>query len=240
MLQRSRAGRPAAIAWRAASRSATAWIALVVGVTALHASGLLEMSFRRLDRTYEALVEELAPIEIGPARVRLRSPEHSLRILRHRATLAPSKAGGHDVALEVSFTGQGRVEADVEMGAVVSQLADDLVVPEQTLSLEGRAGIARTEEGYQVTVLAVPESVSVKIQSRLAGRLVGLCRPMTLVLVSLDCAALEQALGSITVPLPEPGAQYLLPFSEVDADERARFDAYLDELSGVAPATPPS
>lgn len=237
MPQRSRAGRSAAGARRAAPVSAI-WLALAGGALALHAGNVLEMSFRSLDRTYEALVDELAPIEIGPARVRLRSPEHSLRILRHRATLVPSKAGGHDVALEVSFSGSGRVEADVEMGAVASQLADDLVVPEQTLVLEGRAGISRTEEGYQVTVLAVPESVSVKIQSRLAGRLVGLCRPMALVLVSLDCVALEQALGSITVPLPAPGSEYVLPFSEVDADERARFDAYLDEASGVAPTAP--
>ena len=229
----------AAGARRAASRSAI-WLALAGAAIALHASSALEMSFRRLDRTYEALVDELAPIEIGPARVRLRSPEHSLRVLRHRAALAPAEEGGHDVALEVSFSGSGRVEADVEMGAVASHLADDLVVPEQTLKLEGRAGIARIESGYVVTVLEVPEAVSVKIQSRLAGRLVGLCRPMTLVLVSLDCVALEQALGSITVPLPAPGSEYLLPFSEIDADERARFDAYLDEAPGVAPTAPPS
>jgi hypothetical protein len=59
---------------------------------------------------------------------------------------------------------------------------------------------------------------------------------MALVLVSLDCVALEQALSVVTVPLPEPGAEYLLPFAEVEADERARFDAYLDQLP--TPAVP--
>jgi hypothetical protein len=209
-------------------------VVLAGGALALWAGAGLELSFRRLDRTYEALVEELAPIEIGPAHVRLRSPEHALRILRHLAILEPAKTGGHRLTLQVSFEGHGRVEADVVLGAVASQLADDLVIPEQTLRLEGRVSIARAEDGYQVAVLEAPESVAVRIQSRLAGRLVGLCRPMALVLVSLDCAALEQALGSITVPLPAPGSEYLLPAAEVEADERALLDAYLDELGAAA------
>jgi hypothetical protein len=196
----------------------------------------IDLSFRRLDRTYVAVVDQLAPIEIGPAKVALRSPDHSLRILRHLAQLAPDPAGGHRIVLEVTFEGRGRVEADVVMGAVASQLADDLVIPHQTLRLEGRAAISRSPDGYQVTALELPESIDVQIQSRLAGRLVGLCRPMALVLVSLDCAALEQALSVVTVPLPEPGAEYLLPFAEVEADERARFDAYLDQLP--TPAVP--
>jgi hypothetical protein len=213
---------------RSSRRLALAWIVLAgVGFAAVAGPGI-ELSFRRLDRTYQSIVEQLAPIEIGPAHVSLRSPDHSLRILRHLARLTPDGTGGHRVALEVTFEGQGRVEADVVMGAVASQLADDLVIPEQTLALEGRVSIARDPEGYRVTALELPETATVQIQSRLAGRLVGLCRPMALVLVSLDCAALELALSSVAVPMPEPGAEYLLPAAEVEPDERALFDAYLD------------
>lgn len=211
-----------------AIRTAAGWLVAAGFAGMLLAGAGIDLSFRRLDRTYEAIVDQLAPIELGPAKVSLRSPQHSLRVLSHLARLTPD-GDGHRVALEVSFEGSGRVEADVVMGAVASQLADDLVIPRQTLRLEGRVGIARGEGGYVVTALELPATTSVRIQSRLAGRLVGLCRPMALVLVSLDCGALEQALSVVSVPLPEPGTAYLLPDIEIEADERARFDAYLSQ-----------
>jgi hypothetical protein len=236
-----RLGRPERVggATRRVGTARAAAVALVLAAWAapVLAGPTLEIFFRRLDRTYSSIVDRLAPIEIGPATVALRSPEHSLRILHHLATLEPDPAGGHRVAVEVRFAGEGRVEADVVMGAVASQLADDLVVPEQTLRLEGRAAIARVAEGYKVTALELPESIAVRIQSRLAGRLVGLCRPMALVLVSLDCGALEQALGVLHVPLPGSGAEYLLPAEEVEPDERARLDEYLRLPAPAAPGS---
>jgi hypothetical protein len=184
-------------------------------------------AFPQLNRSYDGLVDQLAPVQMGPALVQLRSPEHALTIRRHLADLAPTPEGDHRVRLELDFSGWGRLEADVTLGTVNSRLADEVVVPAQSLVLEGRARLERTEGGYLITPTELPGSVAVRIESRLAQRLFSLCRPMGLVLVNLDCPALESALSSIDVPLPEPGQGYLLPDAELTDDDRARLDGYL-------------
>ncbi|HVS14415.1 MAG TPA: hypothetical protein VMV46_10840 [Thermoanaerobaculia bacterium] len=184
-------------------------------------------TFERLNRVYEGVVDELAPVEMGPALVQLRSPEHALTIRRHLADLAPTSDGDHRIRLELAFSGWGRLEADVTLGTVTSRLNDDVVVPAQSVVLDGRARVARTEGGYLITPTELPRAVNVRIESRLARRLFSLCRPMGLVLVNLDCAALEAALSSIDVPLPDPGQAYLLPDAELTDADRERLDGYL-------------
>lgn len=113
------------------------------------------------------------------------------------------------------------------MGSVSTQLEDELALPAQGLTLKGRVGITPVEGGFSIEVLELPRSVRVRIESRLARQLFTLCRPMALVLVSLDCELLEDSLTNIEVPMPEPGSTYLLPREELSDAEVSALAAYL-------------
>jgi hypothetical protein len=191
------------------------------------AAGSTSFTFERLNRTFEGVVDRLAPVQVGPAQVVLRSPEHAFTLRRHVARLTPGAAGEHAVELEIDFSGWGQIEADVTMGTLSTRLTDRVVAPGQSLAISASARIERTEGGYLVTPTAVPPSVTVRIESQLARRLFSLCRPMGLVLVNLDCLALESALSTIDVPLPAPGESYLLPDAELTELEREGLDLYL-------------
>lgn len=183
--------------------------------------------FPLLNRTYEAFVQELTPVEIGPAHVILASPEHSLTVLDHRAILTPGEDGSHLATVELEFTARGRLEADLRIGTIESHVGDDLTVPRQRLTLSGRVRIARAPDGYLITALELPSSVEVRIESVLARRLFSICHQMALVLVNLSCSTLEEALTRLTVPLPAPGTRFELPDAELRKEDRDRLDAYL-------------
>ena len=50
---------------------------------------------------------------------------------------------------------------------------------------------------------------------------------MALVLVSLDCDAIERAVTLINAPLPEAGGEYLIPVEDTTPEERRAFDRFL-------------
>lgn len=205
---------------------------LVLGLLPRHHAGAESFEFHRLNRIYQAFLSELVPIDLGTVHVDLRTPAHSLTLVRHRALLQPAGDGEFTLDLEFRLSGWGRIDADVTMGKISSRLTDELAVPVQSVRLFSRVSILPTADGYAITTRVVQQEVLVQIESKLASRLFGLCRPMALVLVGLDCPALEQALTRVRVPLPAPGETYLLPYAEVDAAERARFDAYLSRNRG--------
>lgn len=210
-----------------ARTAAIAVAALIVGVTAPMRAESFE--FPLLNRTYEAFVTDLAPVEIGPAHVALSSPEHSLTVLEHRATLMPGGDGSHLATVELEFLASGRLEADLRIGGIESHVGDDLTVPRQRLVMSGRVSIVRAADGYHITALELPADVEVRIESLLARRLFSICHQMALVLVNLRCSELEQALTLLRVPLPEPGTTFSLPDSELRPEDRARLEAYLTE-----------
>jgi hypothetical protein len=196
---------------------------------------LLSWEFPRLNRTYSAFIEELAPVEVGAARILLSSPDHSLTLLRHRARLRPDGDGGHHTRLEVEFSARGRIDAAITFGRVQGQLHDDVVVPLQSTVLEGRVALRRGEDGYVVTTLALPQQMTVAIESELGSRLVSLCHQFALVLIQLDCQTLETALTSVTVSLPPPGESYLLPDAELTDEDRKSIESYLRLTAPTSP-----
>lgn len=215
-----------AVPRRAAAVAAAAVVLLVAPVAAEN------FEFPLLNRTYEAFIQDLTPVEIGPAHVSLSSPQHTLTVLEHHASLVPDGAGNHLAKVELELVASGRLEADVRIGAVKSHVVDDLVVPQQRLALSGRVRIVRTTDGYEITTLELPASVEIRIESLLARRLFSLCHQMALVLVSLQCKTLEEALTRVSVPLPEPGLAYLLPDAELRIEDRALLDSYLSRTAG--------
>ncbi len=185
------------------------------------------VSFERLNRVYEHLIDDLVPVSIGPAEIMLRSPEHALTVSHHAATLRPLESGVFEVALELEIAGSGRIDADVVIGSLESRLSQELTVPRQTLHLEGAITVRRAEEGYWITTERMPEAAQVRIESELGTQLFTVCRQMALVLVSLDCDAIERAVTLIRAPLPEAGGEYLIGLEDTTEDERKAFDRFL-------------
>lgn len=186
-----------------------------------------EFSFGALNRNYKDLVQELEPFQVGPASILVRSPQHVLRLVSHSARLIPSAAGGLDALLRVEFQGSGQIEADIEMTGLDTTVRDALVVPRQVLEIRGRLSVAQTEGGFLVRALELQPSIQVQIESELAARLFRICRPMGLVLVSLDCRELERSLTQLDVPLPQ-NESFFLADEEISAAEREALIRFLD------------
>ncbi len=185
------------------------------------------ISFERLDRVYEELIEDVALVDIGPAEVVLRSPEHALTVHRHEARLVARGDGNFETEVVLEVSGAGLILADIVIGSVKSQLTQELVVPRQTLELEGEVEIRRDAEGYHVRTVRLPATTRVRIESELGARLSAVCRQMALVLISLDCAAIERAVTLVDVALPAPGGEYLIPLEDTTPAERDLLDRFL-------------
>jgi hypothetical protein len=190
-----------------------------------------EFEFARLNRTYSQFVDQLQPVVLGPVEVLLRSPRHELQIAGHRAWLTPADPGIHNVRVDLELSGSGTINAVLRMAGLEGKLDDELTLPRQTLRMDGQIRLARTAAGYAIALVQAPPTVSVQIQSQLAGRLVPVCRQMALVLVTFDCTALEDALSRVQVPLPKPGTEFLLPIGEVTPEEAKALDGYLIEAA---------
>ena len=191
----------------------------------------VEFEFARLNRTYSQFVDQLQPVVLGPVEVLLRSPRHQLEISRHRAWLTPADGGTHTIRVDLELSGSGTINAVLRMAGLEGKLDDELTLPRQTLRMDGKIRLARTAAGYAIALVQAPPSVEVQIQSQLAGRLVPVCRQMALVLVTFDCAALEDALSRVQVPIPKPGTEFLLPIGEVTPEEAKALDSYLIEAA---------
>ena len=208
-----------------------AMLLLWVPAAAQQESGVHVVSFERLNRAYEHLIDDLVPVRIGPAEVMLRSPEHTLTVTHHAATLSSVDDDVFEAALELEIAGSGRIDADVTIGSLESRLSQELTVPRQTLYLEGAITVRRAEEGYWITTVRMPEAAQVRIESELGTQLFTVCRQMALVLVNLDCDAIERAVTLIQAPLPAAGAEYLIGLEDVTPEEREEFDRLLEENS---------
>jgi hypothetical protein len=209
-------------------RVAAIWaMALALAVAALPASAAVEFEFSRLNRTYTQFVQDLAPVVLGPVEVTLRSPEHELVLTGHRALLVPLADGTHRIQVTIELSGSGTIDAVLKAAGLEGKLEDALALPHQTLQMSGIIRLDPHAQGYDVTLVEAPEQVEVQIESRLAGRLVPMCRQMALVLVRFDCAALDDALSRVQVPIPKPPAEFLLPIGELTGEERQRLDAYV-------------
>lgn len=188
----------------------------------------IEFRFPALNRSYSQLVDVLAPIEIGPAVVEMSTPDHTLTLHDHKARVVPLGDGVFDVHIEVEAEGRGELIADLTIGVMKSHLEDLLILPRQQILAAGKVTVQTVEEGWWLTLVESQDEIVVHIQSRMAGRIVPLCRQMSLVLVALDCDLLEKTLSEIHVPAPEPGTQFFLARSDLSSQEAVTLQAFLD------------
>lgn len=186
------------------------------------------LQFARLNRTYPDAVTEIAPVTEGLVSIRLSSPSNQMTLRNHRLRLEPGLGGSHSAELRVEFEGKGRLVADVDVAGFGTRLEDNVVVPPQAANLEGRVKVRKVAGGYGVTPEQLPPRVAVRIESGLAGRVVGVCESASRIsLAAMDCAGLARRLSIASVPLPSAGEEFLLEAAELTPAERGQLDALL-------------
>jgi len=187
-----------------------------------------QFRFERFNRSYPEVIPEIAPIEQGPLTIQLSSPKSNLTLRSHFLRLEPGPGGSHSAELRVEFLGKGRLVADVDVAGLATRFQDDVLVPPQAATLEGRVRLAREPGAYVITTEQLPKQMKVRIQSGIAGQVVGFCdRIPALLAPDLDCERLNRLLSTATVPLPPAGESYLLEDADLTPEERSRLDAYL-------------
>jgi hypothetical protein len=197
---------------------------LLASVPAAAPAATLE--FERLNRTYTDVAGELAPLRLEPLVVRLASPAQTIVVHSHEVALEPLGGGRFRAAVTVELSGKGQLLADLDFGGGTPQrLADELVLPPQTLALAGEVEIARVAGGYRATALALPPALRIEIRSRLVGEILDACSGLALLsLGALDCTPVAEALERPRVPLPGPGAELFLADADLTAADRAALD----------------
>jgi len=192
-------------------------------------AGATVFEFDRLNRTYQMDDSQVAPVRQGPITIALSSPRNSLILKGHSVALKPLGDGRYQASVGLDLLGSGDLTADLTTDAGTSSRLEDLVVvPRQTVEVDGTVTFRRVPGGWDVTALSLPPAVALDIQSRLAGNLVTLCGQMA-VFLGLDCDGLDRSLSHVEVPLPPAGSVFFLPEAELTADEVARLEAYLGE-----------
>ena len=187
-----------------------------------------DLSFSSFNGSYSEPGATLAPVTEGPITVQLSSPENTFVLVANRLHLTALPDGTQRARWTADFHGQGKLIADFSVAGAPGRIEDEVVVPPQSRSVEGRVRLARGDGGWVMTAVELPPSVSVEIRSRVADSLVATCEGMAILpLVRLDCGAFRASLETATVPLPAAGETYFLPDARLTAAERQRLDAYL-------------
>lgn len=192
-------------------------------------TGPVELTFAAFNGRFSEPGAELGAVRQGPLTLTLASPTNAVEVLSHRLRLTPLGDGSHRAELSAALRGAGRLTADLRLSnGEPGRLVDDVVLPAQTVAIEGRVRLAPVADGYRVVPLELPATVGLEIESALAGRLAGLCTGLTLLTPgAVDCGGLERALSRVALPLPDAGEELLLPAAALSDDERRRLDEYL-------------
>ena len=210
-------------------RALVACLFLAVGLAVLAAgSASEEFRFAKWNGTYPDLVGDLAPVEQGALVLDLESPSNVVRLRSHRLVLTPLEEGTHRALLEVELQGGGDLVGDLSLGGITRPIDDRVVVPPQRLSIPGRVRIAPSTEGFDVTPVELPRTLTVSVQSQLGNQLLGLCEQVALFLIAGDCASLAESTQKVTVDLPPPGETYVVPSALVTPEERTALLRYLE------------
>jgi hypothetical protein len=213
---------------RALATVAAPALILLGGVAPGRSAVAGELQLERLNRAYSEVAPEILPIEEGPVTVRLSSPKNSLTVRSHRVRLEPGAGNSFTADLRIEISGKGWLVADVDVGGVGTRLQDEVLVPPQSLEMQGRVRLRKVRGGYEVTPEQLPKSISVRIQSGIGRRLVDLCDGVSsLPFSDVDCPSLERSLSRAVVPLPAPGESFLLEDSDLAPGERQQLDGAL-------------
>jgi hypothetical protein len=201
---------------------------LVTGATLADGPSPREFVFSRWNGTYPDLVGELAPLHHGPVALFLESPSNVVRLRDHRLLLTPVGDGTHRAVLEAELQAGGELIGELRVGTLSRPVTDRVVVPPQRFSIPGRIRLVPTLDGFAVTPLELPTSLTVRVQSQLTQELLGLCEQLSIWLLATDCSSLAAAGDRLTVDLPAVGETYVVPSELVTVEERRALLRYLE------------
>ena len=140
--------------------------ALLLGATSGVAQTPTELRLTGLNKTYTDVATEVAPVRMDPVVVHLSSPQHSVVLKENRIRLTPLGGGRFRARTELDVLGKGDLVADVEMGGGTRRLTDEVLLPPQTVAVEGIVKLARGDGGYLVTTEELPKDLPVAIRRR--------------------------------------------------------------------------
>jgi len=187
----------------------------------------IELAF--LKGTFAGAETEARPIERGSLKIRVSSPSYELEVYRNLFTFVRAEEGLLDAAVEAELEGGGQLVARIEAAGSVTPFTDELTLPRQVLEIEGKIRLERTEGGYTVTLVELPETVELEVRSRALEQIDAACTALAaLPFVPVNCSGLASALSRARLPLPEPGETIFLDAAKLTGEERAFFDRLAD------------
>lgn len=186
------------------------------------------LAFDRFNRVYNGLTPQIQVVDEGNLAVSADVLEGAVEVVRHRVELYPLGDGTHHVHGTAEFFGHADVLAHLSVSGVGSSVRDSVLVPLQTRSLDARVRIVRTEHGYAVTLLEVPDAVHVQVRSRLASQTVGWCRRLAFLPgAGADCDVLNEFFSNAPVALPRKGETIYIDRADLQNTEEQAVDSYL-------------
>jgi len=205
---------------------------VAVGLTLVASIGAAEegwtsFQFEAYNKEYVNVRSNVQWEQGGPIAVIVSSPSHRLVIRDHSVGLLPEGDGQYRTRVRVGFSGEGDLIADLGMVGAEKRVEDHVVVPLQEVEVYGRVRFTQVEDGYEIETLELPETVDVKIESRLGQQMVDVCK-RTLRILGVKCSGLAAAFSVATVPLPSPGNIYFIPEEQLSRAERRRLNRFLD------------
>ncbi len=206
-------------------------LALLLTLPALAwAAEPMRFPLSRLNGVHTNLAPDIAPIQRGPVTVRVESPSHRVAVHGNELSLTATDDGTGNVAadFEIEFEGEGHLIANLE-AMVTSRLEDEVSIPRQTLRLAGLIRVRPADDGYWITLVDMPDTVQIAIESKILRQLVELCDGFASFL-PVSCDGLADEASRATIPLPPPGEEVLLPNAYLTDDERARFDTFVQAV----------
>jgi hypothetical protein len=166
-----------------------------------------------VDRDYRGA---LPPVswEAGGISGSIAMPNALVSLHRHRLELTPLGAGRFAAVAELEVSGSGDATVLVAFADPPTQLQEVVLAPRQTLLVRGLVEARGGADGsLTLTLVESPAAVAVRVQSRLADGMTGLC---AILVGSGPCAALAQRLERVEVPGPPAGTKLELPAGSVD------------------------
>lgn len=200
------------------------------------------VSISALNRIFDSIDVGFVPIEQGPIKILIASPEHRVEIFRNRIELRPNERweGGVQAYFEVELEGWADLIATLETAAATTPFKDKVTVDRQVVSAEAVVRLVPTQKGYDLTLLeAMTPTAGVEIQSSMTRQLVDACQLVASFLGGVSCDAVSESLATVQMPLPEAGSQYEINASYLTPEEKAVFDRYIDtrDPSAIANAS---
>jgi len=203
-------------------------LAALTVVLAAPVARATELRFSKLSRVYQDLAGEMAPIEMPPVRIRLSSPSQTIVVKENRVELQPLGAGRFDGRVEIDLLGKGDLRVDLDLGGSSQHLEDEVLLPPQTVVVDGVTRIERATGGYRILPEKLPPDLRIEIRSRLINQVLDLCGGAAILsLGALDCGGLRDSLERPRIPLAGVAQGLFLADAELTDGERASLDRLL-------------